>query len=199
MLSQDESIVADKLVQRINLVKFISKPQEVYLSFNQILQACALVVIIFLGYSLYGYWEQVTLNKHITKLRLQSAGLIGKTTSENAKEMQLLAGNDAVYAVLQKQYAKNGLGFSNYLESIAAACPSGVWLTSINIKKRPNVVVLLGKAYYPNNIMQLVGNLNRDSLFSGTPFFFTKIEKLEGQKSGYSFILQTKDINRLKA
>ncbi len=200
-----KDIITDGIVQRVNLARFIVKQQNVYLPFKQILQVCALILVLILGYSFYSYWEQAVLSKHIAKLQLQSAELVEKVGSDPVKRMQELVGNDVVYTTLQIQRLKNSPGFSSYLAAIAAACPSGVWLTSININKHGNSAILLGNAYHSNNIMRFVGNLNRDSIFRDTPFFLAKIEKVKGQGITvnnsnlgeiYSFTLQIQETAR---
>jgi hypothetical protein len=206
MLNQDEfgtnDSAASKPVQRINLVRFVSKQQEVYLSFKQILQLCSLVLIIFLGYRIYSFKEQLALNRHIAKLQLQKSELAKEMNSDRIRKMQDLMNSDTIRAVLHTNRSKNGLGFSSYLEEIATACPNGVWLTSININKHNNSTILSGKAYHPNNIIQLLGNLNNQSLFNNTPFFLANIEKTQEQittdkkttsKIVYSFIMQAQE------
>lgn len=199
-------IVTDGLVQRVNLIKFISRQQKIYLSFNQILQICALVIAIFLGCSLYSYWEHKTINEHITNLRSQYADLVKNIGSDRIKKIQEFTNTDAVYSILQTLFLKNGTGFTDYLEAFSVACPNGVWLTSINIKKRKDNIVLLGKAYRPNNIVQMINNLNRAALFQKTPFFLAKIEKTIEPVTDdsavlpviYSFTLQTQATAELK-
>jgi hypothetical protein len=133
--------------------------------------------------------------------------VIKKTTSGGIRKMKELAQDMAIYKTLQNQHTKNGLGFSNYLAAISEAHPSGVWLTSTNIKKRNNSVTLSGKAHYPENIMQLVDNLNHNPIFSDSPFFLAKIEKTRGQipindktQTGtiYEFTLQTREATETK-
>ncbi|MEI8055478.1 MAG: PilN domain-containing protein [bacterium] len=177
--------------QHINLVKFISKQQVIHLPFKQILQICALTLIIFLGYSLYNYKEQLTLDKHITKLQLQNNEAEKEMNSDRIRKKQELMKSDVIRTVLHAQRSKNSPGFSKYLEAIAAVCPNGVWLTSISINKQNNRTILSGKAYRPGNIVQLVSNLNNEPFFSSVPFTLAKIEKTE---TTYSFIVQTKEI-----
>lgn len=209
MLSQgkleiDTTLLADntvgKCTQSINLIRFISKQQEVRLPFKQILQISALMFIVFLGYFLYSYLEQIVLDKRIAKLQLQTRESEKEINSERIRKMQELMKSGVIRTVLHAQRSKNGSGFSNYLETIATACPHGVWLTSINVNKRSNSTILSGKAYRPNNIVQLVNNLNNESLFNNTQFSLTKIEKIEEHittddettaKIIYSFVIQT--------
>ena len=181
--------------QHINLIKFVSKQQAAYLPFKQALQICALILIIFFGYFLYNCKEQITLNKRIAKLKLEINQVDKELNSDRIKKMQELMKSDAIRTVLRTQRLKNGPGFSKYLEAIAIVCPKGVWLTSINIKKHDNSTVLSGKAYRPDNIVQLVTNLNKEHFFSNTQFFLAKIEKTE---KTYSFIVQTKEISGSK-
>lgn len=174
-------IVADGLVQHVDLARFIPKQQKVYLSFSQILQICALTMVVFLGYSLYGNWQRVVISKQIANLQFQSNELVEKMSSGRLKKIQESSNNEGIYAILQAERAKNGLGFSRYFEALADACPNGVWLTAIEIKKRSNAVILSGKAYRANSVMQLVDNLNRNALFSSDPFFIAKIVKDKDQ------------------
>jgi len=209
MLNQNElktdsvltnSGAAGELVQRVNLIRFVSKQQEVRLPFKQILQICTLVLIIFLGCSLYSFKERLALNRHIAKLQLQIRESTKEMQSDRIIKMQELMKSGVIRTILHQQRSKNGLGFSNYLATIATVCPDGVWLTSINIDKHSNNTILSGKAYHPTKIVQLVGNLNHEPLFNNAPFFLAKIEKIEEQtiadnkttsKIIYSFVVQT--------
>ena len=107
------------VVQRIDLARFVPKPQKIYLPFNQMLQICVLVLVILFGYSLYGYWQQTTSEKRIAQLRSQSAGLTEKMGSESSKKAQEISSNEAVYPILRIQHASNGAGFSNYLTAFS--------------------------------------------------------------------------------
>jgi len=198
------------LVQRVNLVKFVPHQQKVYLSFKQILQICGLALIFVLGSLFYSYGEQITLNKRVAKLQVKRDELVAKISSEQVKKMQELAGSDIIYTILQAEYAKNSPGFSQYLTAIAQACPASVWLASIEVKKRDYALTISGKAYRSADIVQLVDNLNDQTLFSRYPFFLAKISKTkEGTDTGkvkgeevapkkmnskiiYNFTLQTK-------
>ncbi|CAL7964129.1 hypothetical protein GAMM_60220 [Gammaproteobacteria bacterium] len=215
MLSQDKlgtdnlltSSTASKLVQRVNLVRFVPKQQEIRLPFKQILQICALILIIFSGLSIHSFKELLALNGRIAKLQLQKSKLAKELNSDRIRNMQEFIKNNEVSTALYTQRSKNGLGFSNYLEAIATACPNGVWLTSININKHNNNTTLSGKAHFPDNVVQLVSNLNNESLFNKTPFSLTKIEKTEEKtttddktapKIIYAFIVQTKETSESK-
>lgn len=186
MQNQDElntnstinDIVTAGLVQHVDLSRFIPRQQKVYLPFNQILQICLIMSLVITAYSFYGHWQQTVIKKHIISLQVQSNELMKQMGSSRLKKLQELASGDIIYAAVKAAYAKNGTGFSNYLSAIAASCPNGVWLTSIEIKRRSNNTILSGKAYHTNNIMQLVENLNRDGLFSSTPFFLERVEKV---------------------
>lgn len=174
-------IVTEGLVQHVDLSKFIPRQQKIYLPFNQVLQICVVMLLVISGYSFYGHWQQTVIKKHIVSLQAESNRLVEQMSSSRLKKLQELSGGGVIYAAIKAEHSKNGQGFSNYLSALAAACPNGVWFTSIEIKKRINSVVLSGKAYRANNIMQLVDNLNRDALFSGEPFFLAKIDKVKEQ------------------
>lgn len=186
MISQNElkagdtpsTIVAAGLIQRVNLIKFISKQQKIYLSLNQILRICALLIIIFSFYSIHDHWKKAAVNKRIANLKSQYAVLVKSMSSGRMKKIQELESASSVYSVLQTLLLKNGTGFTNYLETFAANCPNGLWLTSINIKKRSDTAILSGKAYQPGSIVQFMDNLNRALLFQKAPFFLAKIEKV---------------------
>ena len=191
----------DTLIQRVNLIKFVARPQTAYLSLSQILQICLLLIVLFFSYSLYGYWQQITIDRHITSLKSQYDILIKNIDSGRLQQIQDFEKDSAFYLILQNLLLKNNPSFTAYLETLATNCPDGLWLTTINIKKRTNTIIISGKSYNPNNIVQLMDNLNRTALFQIKPLFLAKIDKINDQndqtdknpKSSiiYNFILQT--------
>lgn len=204
-LEKTGEIITAGMIQRINLLRFVSKSPKIVLPFIQILQACVFLLIILIGYSLSGCWEKVTLAKHIAQLQSQSKALIEKTGSDRMRKMLEITGNDKLYTALRMQYLKNAPGFSRYLEAIADECPPGVWLTSIEIDKRNNKVLLMGNAYYSSHVTKFIDNLNNEKLFINTSFFLAKIDMVGGKKRTdqadktlplYQFVLQTAGVSK---
>jgi len=197
-------LVTDGITQYVDLARFLPKRQKVYLSLDEILQICAGALIVVMLFLSYGYWERILLNRHIAQLQLQRDALVGQISSDRLKKIQELTGSEAIYAILKTQYAANAPGFSAYLAAISQACPAGVWLTAINIKKNNHITTLTGKGYRSYDIMQMVDNLNRSPLFTKYPFFLLKIDQVK-EKAGtkepqknreskagyYTFTLQT--------
>ena len=201
-------IDAHDLVQHVDLARFLPKKQKVYLSLARILQICGVALVLVVLTVGYGYGERIAISKHLTRLQFQRDALVGKISSERLKKMQEFSGSEMIYAVLKVQHVNNAPGFSAYLTAISQACPYGVWLTAIEIKKRDHFMVVSGQAYHASDIIQMLDNLNREPLFKANPLFLAKIDQVKDTSKdktaekktsaakvlSYSFTLQTQVI-----
>ena len=163
-------------MQNINLYRFLPRPVKSTLTYNTLLFCYAIFFILLMG----KFFLDLTHKHQVTVALIQSNAELASLQSQVSTLSDQYAKNNSVVAMAQDTtdlpcHAK----FSSYLQTIAEAIISGVWLTNINILANGKQVTLSGYAVKAPDVQQFLAKLNQQALFAALNFEIEQLNEPE--------------------
>lgn len=197
------------MTQKVNLYLELPQKGTVLLPFRRMLQIIQIFLLLLLliyavlyinKYFAVKQYNIALLNKQQIQAKLmtfkqQFTQLIdkGKSEAELVRLNNEVQVKTKVLEVLNKQSLSNMGGFSMYLTGLATHIQAGTWLNQIKFTDGAKNAKLMGKAIRTEDVLALMKNLMRDSIFSNQKLELAELTKPQQSGEPIVFVLSTKE------
>lgn len=196
--------------QQINLFQPIFRKERKLLSFEALIQICAVMVIALILLTGYGWWQSKGLDAQVAQLKKQHDArleMLQQVTSEASKQSsndetqkeiaQLQAELDAeryILSVLGEDEFGQTTGFSEYLQIFMRRVVQGMWITRFTVFDSGDNMLIQGGSLSADLIPEFLQGLSQEVQLQGMHFSVLQMARKEPNKAWIEFNLSSKEI-----
>lgn len=195
------------MIQQVNLYQDILNKNQSKPVINNHIYGLVLVLLLFLGFSLYLQIDQNNTKESIQKAQQQlrdaeievqqlrsqypSQQTDPLITQEISRLQNILTSLSQVVYLLSDNESDQTQGFSKYFSALAKQSISDVWLTDININAEQNNLSLQGSTFKSEKIPLFLQKLHQESVFNGRTFATLTVSQTKEMPKQLDFYVST--------
>lgn len=195
-------------LQQINLYHPSLRKQQLRYSFNALMRAVVVSVLLVVGYSAVVYWQLQNSQTQLAELQQQQNSALQrlqqiqqqfasrqKDPALQRRVLQLeqeLTNKQNVVGVLSGNEFGNTKGFIGHFTGLARQRLEGLWLTHLDISNGGLNLEIKGTTLQPELLPRYLQRLSAEQAFSGTEFKTLLMARQQAKPEWLDFSLQNK-------
>jgi hypothetical protein len=196
--------------QQINLFQPIFRKERKLLSFETMLQICAVVLIALAGLYAYGWWHTQQLNGDVARLqkqhqkRLAQLERVSREASKRPAQTQVqdeiarlqaeLKAERYILSLLDGDEVGQATGFSEYLQIFTRRVVQGMWLKEFVVYDGGDHMLIRGGSVSADLVPKFLKGLSQEPQLQGMHFSVLQMARDKPNKSWIEFVLSSREI-----